>query len=138
MAELLLEIGCEEIPAAFLARALAELPAMVTARLAAVRLEHGEIKALGTPRRMAVAVAGVAERQPDLRERVVGPPAKAAFAADGTPDPGRARLRRRRTGSSRARSRPPRSRARRASTSWPSGSSPGARPARSCRPCAPS
>ncbi len=85
MADLLLEIGCEEIPAKMLARAIADLPAMVTARLAAARLTHGEIAALGTPRRLAVIVHGVADRQPDLRERVVGPPAGAAFGPDGAP-----------------------------------------------------
>jgi glycyl-tRNA synthetase beta chain len=85
MADLLLEIGCEEIPAKMLARAVAELPAMAEARLADARLAHGEIRALGTPRRLAVIVRGVADRQPDLRERVVGPPVGAAFDKEGAP-----------------------------------------------------
>ncbi len=84
-ADLLLELGCEEIPAKMLSRALAELPAMITARLAEARLPHGEIVALGTPRRLALVVRGLADRQPDLRERVVGPPVSAGFAPDGTP-----------------------------------------------------
>lgn len=84
-ADLLLEIGCEEIPAKFVTRALAELPATVAARLAEARLTHGSLSVLGTPRRLAVIVRGLAERQPDLREEVVGPPVSAAFAADGTP-----------------------------------------------------
>lgn len=83
-ADLLFEIGCEEIPAKMLAKALADLPAAVTAKLAAARLEHKSIKALGTPRRLAVIVKGLADRQPDLREEVVGPPVSAAFAADGS------------------------------------------------------
>ncbi|MCE9580631.1 MAG: glycine--tRNA ligase subunit beta [Deltaproteobacteria bacterium] len=83
--ELLLEIGCEEIPAAFLTRALAELPAMITSRLATARLAHGAVSALGAPRRLAVIVKDVVVRQPDLRERVVGPPVGAAFGADGAP-----------------------------------------------------
>ena len=82
--DLLFELGTEEIPSRMLARALAELPALVTARLAAARLTHGAVTALGTPRRLAVVVRGLAERQPDLDERVVGPPVGAAFAADGT------------------------------------------------------
>ncbi|HTR51509.1 MAG TPA: glycine--tRNA ligase subunit beta [Kofleriaceae bacterium] len=81
-ADLLFEIGCEEIPARMLARALAELPAQVDARLAAARLEHGATRALGTPRRLAVIVTGLADRQPDLNEEVVGPPASAAVDAD--------------------------------------------------------
>ena len=39
---------------------------------------------LGTPRRLALIVKGLADRQPDLDEQVVGPPVSAAFAADGT------------------------------------------------------
>jgi glycyl-tRNA synthetase beta chain len=85
MSDLLLEIGCEDIPAASLTRALAELPAMITTRLAVARLVHGAVKALGAPRRLAIYVHDVADRQPDLRERVVGPPVGAAFGADGAP-----------------------------------------------------
>ncbi len=83
-ADLLFEIGCEEIPAKMLARALAELPALVEARLATARLAHGGVRALGTPRRLAVIVKQLADGQPDLNEEVVGPPASAAFAADGS------------------------------------------------------
>lgn len=83
-ADLLFEIGCEEIPAKMLAKALADLPAAVEQRLAAARLEWTGVRALGTPRRLAVIVKGLAERQPDLDEQVVGPPASAAFAPDGT------------------------------------------------------
>lgn len=83
-ADLLFEIGCEEIPAKMLARALAELPAAVEQKLTAARLEWTAVRALGTPRRLAVIVKGLAERQPDLDEEVVGPPASAAFAADGS------------------------------------------------------
>ena len=86
-ADLLFEIGCEEIPAKMLARALVELPALVEARLTAARVfdpKHASVRALGTPRRLAVIAKGLADRQPDLNEEVVGPPASAAFAADGT------------------------------------------------------
>jgi glycyl-tRNA synthetase beta chain len=83
-ADLLFEIGCEEIPAKMLARALADLPGMLEQRLATARLGHGAIRALGTPRRVAVIVKALVERQPDLDEEVVGPPASVAFAADGT------------------------------------------------------
>jgi glycyl-tRNA synthetase beta chain len=83
-ADLLFEIGCEEIPAGMLTRALAELPRLVETRLATARLDHQGVQVLGTPRRLAVIVRGLAERQPDLNEEVVGPPASAAFAADGS------------------------------------------------------
>ncbi len=83
-ADLLFEIGCEEIPAKMLARALADLPGALEQRLAAARVGHGAVRALGTPRRLAVIVKGLADRQPDLNEEVVGPPASAAFAPDGS------------------------------------------------------
>ncbi|HEY4179753.1 MAG TPA: glycine--tRNA ligase subunit beta [Kofleriaceae bacterium] len=83
-ADLLFEIGCEEIPAKMLARQLEDLPKFVELRLAAARLEHKGVRALGTPRRLAIIVKGLADRQPDLNEEVVGPPVGAAFAPDGT------------------------------------------------------
>lgn len=83
-ADLLFEIGCEEIPAKMLARALRELPDAVAQRLGGARLGHAGIRALGTPRRLAVIVKGLEERQPDLSEEVVGPPVSAAFGPDGT------------------------------------------------------
>src|SRR5262245_9984262 len=83
-ADLLFEIGCEEIPAKMRAKAGADLPAAVGQKRSAARLEWSSVRALGTPRRLAVIVKGLAERQPDLREEVVGPPVSAAFAPDGT------------------------------------------------------
>ncbi|HWU87278.1 MAG TPA: glycine--tRNA ligase subunit beta [Kofleriaceae bacterium] len=82
--DLLFEIGCEEIPAKMLARALADLPGAVAARLEGARLTHGGVRALGTPRRLAVIVKQLAERQPDLVEEVIGPPVSAAFTPDGS------------------------------------------------------
>ncbi len=49
----------------------------VPALLARLRLAHGAVTVHSTPRRLAVAVAGVAARQPDVAETVRGPPAKA-------------------------------------------------------------
>ncbi len=84
-ADLLLEIGCEEIPASFVAGALAALPGLLLGRLGAARIAHGEARALGSPRRIALVVSGVADRQPDLAEEVSGPPAGAAFDKEGKP-----------------------------------------------------
>ncbi|RMH42428.1 MAG: glycine--tRNA ligase subunit beta [Deltaproteobacteria bacterium] len=83
--ELLVEVGTEEIPAGFAAAALADLARRVPERLAAARLAHGAVAVYGTPRRLAVSVVDVADRQPDLAERVVGPPVRAAYDADGRP-----------------------------------------------------
>ena len=82
---LLFEIGLEELPASFVDGALAAMPTLATDALARVRLSHGEIRALGTPRRLTVIVEALAEAQSDLSEVVMGPPKAAAFEADGTP-----------------------------------------------------
>lgn len=81
---LLLEIGTEELPSSFVDGALAALPDLTRAKLGALRLPHGEVRVLGSPRRLAVLVSDVAEKQPDLDEEVVGPPETAAFK-DGKP-----------------------------------------------------
>jgi len=81
---LLLEIGAEELPSSFVDGALAALPKLVEGKLAALRLSHGAIHALGTPRRLAVIVEGLATTQSDLDEEVLGPPETAAFK-DGKP-----------------------------------------------------
>ena len=83
--ELLLELGTEEIPAGFLARALVDLTSTVPAALASARLGHGAVQIWGTPRRIAVAVPELASRQPDVSERVVGPPVQAAYDKAGAP-----------------------------------------------------
>ena len=84
-AHLLLEIGTEELPASFVAKALEALPGIVTQLLDHARLGHGEARAYGSPRRLAVLVHDVAVRQTDLEEEVLGPPKAAAFEADGAP-----------------------------------------------------
>jgi glycyl-tRNA synthetase beta chain len=81
---LLLEIGTEELPSSYVDAALTALPKIVAEELAKVRLSHGDVRALGTPRRLAALVLDVATRQLDLDEEVIGPPETAAFR-DGTP-----------------------------------------------------
>ncbi|HEY8079085.1 MAG TPA: glycine--tRNA ligase subunit beta, partial [Labilithrix sp.] len=81
---LLLEIGVEELPSSFVDAALAAMPALAKTKLEALRLAHGDVRALGTPRRLALVVHGLAEKQPDLDEEAVGPPETAAYK-DGKP-----------------------------------------------------
>jgi len=78
-ATLLLEIGVEELPASFVDAALAALPELTRTRLAELRLAHGAIRSLGSPRRLAVLVEGLATQQDDVDEEVTGPPETAAF-----------------------------------------------------------
>jgi glycyl-tRNA synthetase beta chain len=81
-ADLLYEIGVEELPASFVEAALAALPELAANTFTELRLGHGEITALGTPRRLALVVRGVELMQPDLEETVTGPPIGAAFKDD--------------------------------------------------------
>jgi len=82
---LLIEIGVEELPSSFVARALEQMPELAKAALLAARLTHGEMKALGPARRLTRVVEGVSEAQPDLEEEVLGPPRAVAFEEDGRP-----------------------------------------------------
>lgn len=85
MPELLLEVGCEELPASQVERAFTQLRDGVLARLAEAHLSHGAASAFGTPRRLVLLVEEVAERQPDSVKEQRGPKASAAYDANGQP-----------------------------------------------------
>ncbi len=85
--DLLLEIGAEEIPAGFVPPALQQLEADLAKALDEARLAHGEVKAVGTPRRLAVWARAVAPRQTDAQSQAFGPPVAQAFDKDGNPTP---------------------------------------------------
>jgi len=86
--ELLIEIGCEEIPASWLPALTAQLARQLDLRLKEFRLTTGgATESYSTPRRLTARVAKLAERQTDLEELVTGPPVSAAYAADGSPTP---------------------------------------------------
>ena len=87
MADLLFEIGAEEIPAGFAPGALLQLTQDLTKALDDARLSHGEVKAVGTPRRLAVWAREVAPRQADSTTQALGPPVAQAFDAAGNPTP---------------------------------------------------
>ena len=85
MAEYLLEIGTEEIPAKFMPKALSQLKELAAKALKEKGISCGEIRSLGTPRRLTLLIKGLAERGEDLKEEVRGPAKKAAFDAEGNP-----------------------------------------------------
>ncbi len=82
--DLLFEIGCEELPASFVAEALTALPRLAQQQFEELRLGFGSIEALGTPRRLSLFVRGLAAEQADLEQQLTGPPVKVAFR-DGQP-----------------------------------------------------
>jgi glycyl-tRNA synthetase beta chain len=86
--ELLIEIGCEEIPASWLPDLTSQLARKLEARLKDFRLTaSAPTESYSTPRRLTVRIAKVNERQTDLEDLVTGPPIAAAYAADGAPTP---------------------------------------------------
>jgi glycyl-tRNA synthetase len=84
-ADLLFEIGTEELPAADLDSALEQLSTRLPALLDELHLAHAEVLVCGTPRRLVMHVHDVAARQPDIEQLVKGPPADRAYDAMGTP-----------------------------------------------------
>ena len=86
--DVLFEIGTEELPASFVRHALALMTEAAKKLFDEARLPPGgEIRALGTPRRLALFIPSVPEKQPDREETVQGPPWSVAFGADDKPTP---------------------------------------------------
>ena len=84
--ELLLEIGCEELPASWLPGLTSQIGDVVVTQLKEQRLApETPVETYSTPRRLTVRIARLTERQTDLEELVNGPPVSASFAADGAP-----------------------------------------------------
>jgi glycyl-tRNA synthetase beta chain len=88
MADFLFEIGLEEVPARMISGAQAELQQRVVKILERERLVRSgaEAKSFATPRRLAIWVKDVAERQEDVAEELVGPSVKIAYK-DGVATP---------------------------------------------------
>ena len=86
MADFLLEIGCEEIPARMIDAASLELRERVAALLGRERLAASEISSFDTPRRLAVMASGIPAGQPDVTEQVTGPSVGVAYK-DGVATP---------------------------------------------------
>ncbi|MFZ2359557.1 MAG: glycine--tRNA ligase subunit beta [Anaerolineae bacterium] len=82
-ADLLLEIGCEELPVDDVVSAIEQLSIAAPRLLDETRLGHGALRVTGTPRRLVVYVEKLAGRQADEELVFRGPPANRAQDADG-------------------------------------------------------
>lgn len=80
---LLFEIGVEEIPARFLPPAIESIKQLVTDGFKQSAIGFAEMHAFATPRRLALIVTGIPQKQEDRIREVFGPPKKVAFDADG-------------------------------------------------------
>ena len=83
--DLLFEIGTEEIPAHVMPHLLEDLAQLAETMLKEHRLSYEKVRTLGTPRRAALIVMGLAERQEDINTETRGPSVAIAFDADGNP-----------------------------------------------------
>lgn len=83
--DLLLEIGTEEVPAHVMPHLLADLKRLAGDLLAAHRLAYESLRTIGTPRRSALLVTGLAECQEDVSMETRGPSVAIAFDAEGNP-----------------------------------------------------
>ncbi|MEL7475029.1 MAG: glycine--tRNA ligase subunit beta, partial [Cyanobacteria bacterium J06555_12] len=84
MVSFLFEVGTEELPASFVRSAIAQWESAIPASLAEANLDCGDIKVYGTPRRLAIEIEGLPDRQADRSEEIKGPPASIAYN-DGEP-----------------------------------------------------
>ncbi|MCP4370218.1 MAG: glycine--tRNA ligase subunit beta, partial [Deltaproteobacteria bacterium] len=85
MDNLLLEIGAEEIPAGYIEPALKAISTTLLQKMNQARVDCGNIKVYGTPRRLAVEVENVAARQKSVKTEITGPPSRVGFDENGRP-----------------------------------------------------
>ncbi|MDK4352502.1 glycine--tRNA ligase subunit beta [Enterococcus thailandicus] len=81
--DLLLEIGLEEMPAHVVTPSMKQLEEKTAKFLDEHQLTYDSIETFSTPRRLAIKVVNVPERQADSEEEVKGPAKKIALDADG-------------------------------------------------------
>jgi glycyl-tRNA synthetase beta chain len=84
--ELLLEIGCEEIPAGMLPKAISELKTILQKHLTAENLAEGtQLETFGGPRRLTAVIRQVIAKQSDVVNEITGPPKSVAYDNVGAP-----------------------------------------------------
>lgn len=85
MPDFLLEIGTEELPARFLANEEAQILELFDSALHEEKLPFDKMEVYSTPRRLALVIVGLAERQKSGEEIIIGPPLNIAYDATGKP-----------------------------------------------------
>lgn len=85
MKPLLLEIGIEEIPSGFIPQGIESLKNRLIKLFNDASIDFGNIFEFATPRRLAIYIENVSERQEDRKTEVIGPPEKIAFDEKGKP-----------------------------------------------------
>ena len=77
-ADLLFELGTEELPAGEIEQLVTALSEGMTSGLIAQGLPFSHVRCFSTPRRLAVLITDVTLKGPDIERTVVGPPVSAA------------------------------------------------------------
>lgn len=85
MGRFVLEIGTEELPSRFLASEEEAIAALFKDALNEAGLAFGEIKAFATPRRLALIIEDLADRQMNKEETISGPPVAISYDEAGNP-----------------------------------------------------
>ncbi|CCO24541.1 glycine--tRNA ligase subunit beta [Maridesulfovibrio hydrothermalis] len=85
MADFILEIGIEEMPARFVPRLGIDLKDIFSNLLKDSMIDCASVETFATPRRLTVFVKDMAAMQRKIEEEVSGPPARIAYDADGNP-----------------------------------------------------
>ena len=75
----LLEIGTEELPANEIDRALSQLRSTAKKYLEEERIGYEDIKSYSTPRRLAILIEGIEDKQESIKEELRGPSKKIAY-----------------------------------------------------------
>ena len=83
--DLLIELGTEELPPKALPTLSAALTEEFVRQLDEAGLNHGEVESFAAPRRLAVLVRGLDDKQADRDIERQGPAVQAAFDKDGNP-----------------------------------------------------
>ena len=83
MAEFILEIGTEEMPARFVPKLAAELKKNFAKLLGEAMVENDGVATYATPRRITAYVSSIADAQRQEEETVTGPPTRIAYDDDG-------------------------------------------------------
>lgn len=85
MSTILFELGCEELPPKSLKPLRDALQASVIEQLNDAEISFDSIKSFAAPRRLAIQIQGISDKQPDRTEQKRGPAIKAAFDVEGNP-----------------------------------------------------
>lgn len=83
--ELFLEIGTEEIPAAFVTKAISDMKNLMVKSLTESHISFEKIRTFGTPRRLILVTDKIAIRQDDVTVETQGPAKRAAYDDEGKP-----------------------------------------------------